>query len=103
VTAVNGGGIGGPNSNLPPIHTDAQIIGAWELFTISGPVGCATQQQILDVIANPFTTFCVNIQTLDGHFVTAQNGGGIGGANNVPVHTDAMQAGVWGGFQLISD
>jgi hypothetical protein len=32
LTAVNGGGIGGPNANPYPVHTDATKVGPWEEF-----------------------------------------------------------------------
>jgi hypothetical protein len=104
VTAVDGGGMGGPNDASSPIHTDASAIGSWEMFTVSA-VPCATTQQEMDVLSNPATlstyTFCANIQTADGHFVTALNGGGVGGLNNVPIHTNATQAGSWETFQFV--
>jgi hypothetical protein len=100
VSAVNGGGIGGPNGSVAPIHADTTTIGSWEKFTISEPVPCATKAQSIDVIKNLFA-FCANIQTSDGHFVTAQNGGGIGGPNNIPIHTDATRAGSWEHLQLV--
>ena len=37
VTAVNGGGIGDGGTNTTPIHTDANAIGKWEIFTINQP------------------------------------------------------------------
>jgi hypothetical protein len=88
VTAVNGGGVGGPDSGpqLAAIHTDATAIGSWETFT------CARGQ------SNTIT-----FQTNDGHFLTAVNGGGIGGPNGNPyqLHTDASQAGPWEQFTLV--
>lgn len=81
VTAVDYGGIGGPNSSASPIHTDATKAGPWEIFTIVWlPLGkCA-------------------LQTEDGHYVTAVNGGGWGGqdtANKYPIHTNATAIGPW--------
>jgi len=87
LTAVNGGGVGGPNtgSNSSAVHTDAKSIGSWETLT------CA--------FSGPNVTF----QTQDGHFITAVNGGGMGGANANPfqIHTDAAAAGAWGTFTLV--
>lgn len=80
VTAVNGGGMGGPNTAQAPIHTDATTVGTWEMFTI----------QIQQDGVHAF------IQTPDHqHYITAVNGGGFGGPNNVPIHTDATQIGSW--------
>lgn len=33
LTALDGGGHGGPNDNNSPIHTDASVLGPWETFT----------------------------------------------------------------------
>ncbi len=83
LTAVNDGGVGGPNSGAQSaaIHTDSTTIGPWETFT------CA--------ISLPGT---VTFQTTGGDFVTAVKGGGIGGPNANPyqLHTDATVAGPWG-------
>ena len=74
VTAVNGGGIGGPDSDQSPVHTDAEINGPWGSFTIT---------------LLPDNTHAT-IRTADGrHFLSAVNGGGVGGSNQVPIHTDA--------------
>lgn len=95
VTAVNGGGIGGPNDNTSPIHTNA---GASE-------VGLATIFIITPVGSTPDD---VTIQTCDGHFVTANDGGGFfgpdQGAGLIPIHTDAptsRAAGPWETFTLV--
>ena len=85
VTAVNGGGIGGPNDGTAPIHTDATTIGAWETLQI-----------------NFLPNNQVTVQTADGRFLTAVNGGGIGGPNTTPVHTDATSQGAWEVFSLIN-
>ena len=63
VTAVNGGGIGGPNDATCPVHTDAVNPAGWEQFTL-----------IVDDTANPPT---VQIQTANGNYLTAVNGGGV--------------------------
>jgi hypothetical protein len=90
VTAVNGGGIGGPNDGTCPIHTDAKVPAQWEQFTLN-----------VDVSANPPT---VQIQTATGNYLTAINGGGVGdapgGDGSTPVRTidNAVQA--WQVFSL---
>lgn len=77
LTAVNGGGIGGPDSGsgATALHTDATLAGPWELFTLV----------VLDE-----THFA--LKTADGHYVTAVNGGGIGPARGTarePVITNS--------------
>ena len=91
VTAVNGGGIGGPNDASSPIHADATTIGPWEKFTfnVTNPTAPGQYEPI------------VNIQTLSGDYLTAVNGGGIGGLNNIPIHTDAKTAGQWETFSVV--
>jgi hypothetical protein len=84
VTAVGGGGISGPNDGSTPIHTDATAVSAWETFQLDfGPNNS------------------VAIQLPDGDYLSAINGGGIGGGNNVPLHTDATQQGAWEVFTLV--
>jgi hypothetical protein len=89
LTAVNGGGVGGPNTGpqVAAIHTDATSIGPWETFT------CA--------ITLPGN---ITLETNDGHFVTAVGGGGIGGPNANPwqLHTDATAAGPWEQFTFVN-
>jgi hypothetical protein len=90
LTAVNGGGLGGPDSGpgLVALHTDATTPGPWEMFRIiilsGGPEFFSTN-----------TSFA--LQTVEGNFVTAVDGGGIGGLNNAtcPIHTDATNFGEW--------
>jgi hypothetical protein len=82
VTAVNGGGMGGPNDQTCPVHTDATVRQEWE-------------QLVLDYDPN---TQIGTLQTFDGHYLTAVNGGGFGGPNDVPIHTDAMTIGPWETF-----
>jgi hypothetical protein len=84
LTAVNGGGVGGPNSASCPVHTDATASGSWERLYLSynHKTGQAT------------------IQTADGHYLTAVNGGGGGGPNTTPVHSDAIAIGPWEKFTL---
>jgi len=84
VTAINGGGMGGPSSAASPIHTDAVKLGAWEkLFLEYNTV-----------------THRAALRTPNGQYLTAVNGGGFGGPNNVPIHTDAKRAGPWEMFSL---
>ncbi len=81
MTAVNGGGMGKPWGWVEdfPLHTDASSAGAWEAFTlnVNPNVGSGNLQ--------PAT-----LQTPDGHYVSAVNGGGYGesGKNTVPIHMD---------------
>lgn len=88
VTAVNGGGMGGPNDATSPIHTDATQTGVNTTF-------------VLTTFPNGLST----IQTCDGYYVTANNSGGItNGQNTVPFHTDApiaRAAGPWEKFTLV--
>ena len=82
VTAVNGGGVGGPNDASSPVHTDASWVGPWEELTLNYD---STTKQAM-------------IQTPNGCYLTAVNGGGFGGPNNVPIHTDATAVGPWEKF-----
>jgi hypothetical protein len=84
VTAINAGGVGGPNDATCPIHTDATIAGAWEGFILQ-----------VDDSVNPPT---VAIRTQTGNFVTAVNGGGVNGGYAQPIHTDATSVGTWEQF-----
>ena len=90
VTAVDGGGIGfnSDPGNQWPIHTDAKTVGSWEKFTI---------------VANADGT--LSFGTPDGvHFITAENGGNIGGAdqaNKLPIHTNTLIPGLWENLTLI--
>ncbi len=86
VTAVHGGGIGGPNNDHSPLHTDTTDNGPWEKFTIT----------LLP------DNLHATIQTADGrHFLSAVNGGGVGGSNQVPIRTDATTMGAGAVFQLV--
>jgi hypothetical protein len=83
VTAVNGGGISGSNDASCPVHTDAtDPTGTWQQVTLNYDQD----------------TQIGTIQTVNGYYLTAVNGGGIGGANNVPIHTDATTIGPWETF-----
>jgi hypothetical protein len=87
VTAVNGGGIGGPDTVKAPIHADAKGFAPWASFTIT---------LLPDSVH-------ATIQTADGkHFLSAVNGGGVGGSNQVPLHTDTTIMGTAAIFQLVS-
>jgi hypothetical protein len=84
VTAIGGGGLGGANTGTTavPLHTDATSAGSWETFTIVW----------LDQSHSKFA-----LQTLDGYYLSAVGGGGVGGPNNStsPIHTDATAVGAW--------
>jgi hypothetical protein len=69
LTMVNGGGLGGPNlgPSVAPLDTDSTKAGEWERFTIAW-------------LNSSFTQFA--LLTMNGHYVTAVNGGGIGGPND---------------------
>ncbi len=78
VTFVNGGGIGGPNSNESPLHTDATKVGAWERFTLRNITGKS-----------------YSIQTPnDENYLTSVDGWGEA-ANKYPIHTDARRSSTW--------
>lgn len=84
VTAVNGGGLG--EDNTVPFFTTKNLSSS-ALFTLV-PLDRAG-----DTVA---------IVTINGHYVTAVKGGGIGGPNDAtsPLHTDAVEAGLWEEFTL---
>jgi hypothetical protein len=93
VTAVNGGGIGGPNDATCPIHTDATSPGIEENFTLS----------INDSVNPPTVTISMPVPllpSLPSHYLTAVNGGGVGGLNTQPVHSDAASIGPWQWFSF---
>lgn len=85
VTAVNGGGIGGPNDGSSPIHTDATSISGWETFRI-----------------NFLPNNQVTINLPDGRFLTAVNGGGVSGTSTSPIQTNASQIGPTEIFTLVN-
>jgi hypothetical protein len=101
VTAVNGGGIAGsPSSAIGTNGTSTSLPGT--LFTIAVAHGSVRQTSSNSYIAT------ATLQTGDGrHYVTAVNGGGFGGPNNVPIHTDATALGAWETFtwqpQMLSE
>ncbi|MGC2029850.1 MAG: hypothetical protein WA642_07510 [Steroidobacteraceae bacterium] len=84
VTAVNGGGVGGPNDSTSPMHTDAKSIAEWEMLTL-----------------NFLPNNQVTISVPDGRFLTAVNGGGISGPTISPIRTDAVRHGAWEAFTLV--
>jgi hypothetical protein len=85
VTAVNAGGIGGPNDATSPLHTDATAIGAWEALTL--------EKQGNGTYA---------LKTPSGFYLTALNAGGFGeAANKKPIHTDAKNLGPWETFTFV--
>ncbi len=88
VTFVNKGGIGGPNSNESPLHTDATWVKEWEKFRLL-PQGPGKNI--------PGAGSWYAIQTPNGkNYLTAVKGGGWGeSANKYPVHTDAQWANSW--------
>lgn len=91
VTAVNGGGIGGPDDGTCPFHTDAPVASGWEQFTLN----------VNDAVTPPTVT----IQTANGTYVTAVNGGGIsdspGGDNATPVRTSDQALEQWQIFTAV--
>lgn len=81
ITFNNNGGIGGPNSGLSTVHTDARTVGAWEKF-----------QLIPLEVAN--STFALKTQT--GNYVTAVNAGGLRGPDaTTAIDTDRTAVGPW--------
>jgi len=88
LTAVDGGGVSGPNDATCPIHTDAATQGPWETFTLN-----------IDDSVNPPT---LTIQTITGNFLTAVNGGGVKSPGNPPIQSDATAVNAWEVFSLSS-
>jgi hypothetical protein len=90
ITAINGGGIGGPNNNTCPIHTDATNPSTWEAFSLN----------VDDSVNPPAVTISTVFPPAGGttYFLTAVDGGGIGGPNTQPVHSDATSIGPWQQF-----
>ena len=85
VTAVGGGGMGGPNNNSTPVHTDAKTIGPWETLT-------------LNFLPNNQLT----IKVPNGRFLTAVNGGGMTGPTpSSPIQTTAVHHAAWETFTLV--
>lgn len=85
LTAVNGGGVGGPNDGSAPIHTDATAIAEWERLRLNFLPGAR-----------------VTIRVPNGRFLTAVNGGGIRGSSaSSIVTTDAVRPAAWETFTLV--
>jgi hypothetical protein len=87
ITAVNGGGMSGPDDSTCPFHTNllrpswpGTGPGAWERFTL----------EAVDPAAGR-----IALKTVNGNYVTAVNGGGTGGSNSTPIHTDAFWIKDW--------
>jgi hypothetical protein len=87
LTAINGGGVGGPNKASCPIHTDQTKQGPWEIFSLN-----------IDDTTNPPT---VTIQTENGSYLTAVNGGGVNGGDSQPIHSDATSVENWEQFTFL--
>ncbi len=76
VSAIDGGGVGGPTNGSSPVHTDASALGEWETLKLNFlPEGRLT------------------IATPDGHFLSALNGGGILGQTCPVISTVATKPG----------
>ena len=90
LSMVLGGGLGGPNTGPGSValHTDATAVGPWETFTWIG----------VDPNTNKFALLTVN-----GDYITAVNGGNMGGPNDSssPVHTDAAVPGPWEALRIL--
>jgi hypothetical protein len=85
VSAVKGGGLGGSNDGSTPFHTDATRLDQDEVFMVDfDPDGKVT------------------LRTRKGYYVGAVNGGGRGGPNTAPVHSDATTVGAWEIFTAVS-
>ena len=88
LTAINGGGIGGPDDGTCPIHTDCAEVQSGSQFTM-----------VLDTDTNPMTASLITPD--QAHFVTAVDGGNIGGnaaQSQPPVETKAQAAYEWETF-----
>lgn len=87
VSAASGGGWGGPKNAEHPIHTDATTVTAWESLVL---------------IQQADGTYA--IATTSGYYITATNGGGLGGPNDQSsiIHTNATQIGAWETFTFDS-
>jgi hypothetical protein len=85
LTCVNGGGLG-PNNGVA-LNTNRTVAGEWETFNLILQPG---SPQI-----GPGMQFA--LQTASGNYLTAVNGGGMGGSNDAtcPIHTDQTVSGPW--------
>lgn len=72
---VDGGGIGGPNNGECPIHTDTVTASESGQFEIA-------------IVENISPHPKVSLKTAAGYYVTAVNGGGVGGIATVPVRSN---------------
>jgi hypothetical protein len=81
LTALNNGGVGGPNGDASPVHTDARRIGPWERFIFEQQPGGGYA-----------------IRTSTGFYLTAVDGGGVSNGATFPVATTVTQIGPWETF-----
>jgi len=72
--------VGGGGRTTDVIHSDATQLQAWEKFTLNSLGGGV-----------------YDIQTVDGHYVTAVGGGG---RTTDTIHTDATRVGSWEKFTV---
>jgi hypothetical protein len=90
--------VGGGGRTTDAIHTDATQIGSWEKFRLLGGARYGPS-------AGEYA-----IQTVNGNYLTAVNGGGLSGPGVLPggqttdvIHTDATQIGSWEEFRFGHD
>lgn len=97
VTAVDGGGLAGPNDATAPFHTDANVAGPWEQFWIAQLDPLAGGQipdhvilipNLALLFSNPFG-FSQNM----GFFITAVGGGGISTPSSPIITTELPSTG----------
>ncbi len=87
LTANQGGGIRGTDDNASPIDTDRTAVNTWETFTINYVDSSHTK---------------ATIQTWDGHYLTANYGGGINTPlASYPLRSNATQIQTWERFTLV--
>jgi hypothetical protein len=85
VTAVNGGGMGGPNDATCPVHTDAHDVFTW-----------------IELSMEPQPNGTYAIRTMNGHYLTAVNGGGYSDPQNLqPIETNRTVLGPWETFTAV--
>ena len=80
LTAVSGGG-----RTTDVIHSNATVLQAWEKFNF------------VPLSPGGGSSFWAAIQTIDGHYLTAVNSGGIGSAFEA-IHSNATQIQAWERF-----
>jgi hypothetical protein len=112
-TAVNGGGIGtNPNVNDPagpPIQTNRTTASQWEQFTLNSNPAVTFNSpvdplsgQIGPYLPSQVTPLTVTIQTSDGNFLTAQNGGGMNeDSTGQAISTNRTAMLSWETFELL--